>query len=136
EDCYRSYNQQKAAYDRRCPVVETPMFSVDPETGEKTQIGVDPTRECNGPPLAPPGASNHGWGRAVDFTDQRGTLTCYDEEFDWLRNNAHRFGWVHPPWARCGLVSQEPWHWEWAGVTDQIQVPLVTPTPDLIPPPE
>lgn len=133
KDCYRSYNQQKSAYERRCPVVETAIFSVDPGTGEKTQTGVKRARECSGPPVAPAGASNHGWGRAVDFGDRSGVLTCYDEEFDWLRNNAHRFGWVHPGWAHCGRETQEPWHWEFAGVTDPILVPYVTIDPDLVP---
>jgi hypothetical protein len=38
-----------------------------------------------------------------------------------MQGNAHRFGWVHPDWAHCGKVTQEPWHWEYAGVTDSIQ---------------
>jgi len=132
-DCYRSYSQQKAAYERRCPIVETPLYSVDASTGEQVQTGVNRARECTGPPVAPAGASNHGWGRAIDFTDGRGVLTCYDEEFHWLKNNAHRFGWVHPAWASCGLESQEPWHWEWAGVTDPTLVAFVSIDPDLVP---
>lgn len=133
EDCYRSYDQQKAAYERRCPIVETPLFRLDRATGEEVQTGVKKARECTGPPVAPAGASNHGWGRAVDFADWYGVLTCYDDEFDWLRNNAHRFGWVHPAWAHCGKDTQEPWHWEWAGVTDPTLVPFVTLDPKLIP---
>lgn len=134
EDCYRSYNVQKNAYDRRCPIIETPVYSVDAATGEKTQTGVKRARECSGPPTAPAGLSNHGWGRAVDFASRYGrVLTCYDAEFDWLKNNAHRFGWVHPDWAQCGRSSQEPWHWEWAGVTDPTLVPYVTIDPDLVP---
>jgi hypothetical protein len=133
EDCYRTFSQQKSAYERRCPVVETPVFVVDPVTKEKVQTGVTRARECTGAPVAPAGASNHGWGRAVDFTDGRGVLTCYDSEFHWLKNNAHRFGWVHPAWATCGLKSQEPWHWEWAGVTDPTLVPFVSIDPALIP---
>ena len=35
-----------------------------------------------------------------------------------MQGNAHRFGWVHPDWAHCGMSTQEPWHWEFAGVTD------------------
>jgi len=133
EDCYRSYSQQRSAYERRCPIVETPIYSVDPVTKEKVQTGVTRQRECTGAPVAPAGASNHGWGRAVDFTDGRGVLTCYDIEFHWLKNNGHRFGWVHPAWAACGLESQEPWHWEWAGVTDPTLVPFVSIDPTLIP---
>lgn len=133
EDCYRSYNQQASAYERRCPIVETAVFVADPVTGEQVQTGVKRARECSGPPVAPAGRSNHGWGRAVDFADGSGVLTCYDEEFHWLKNNAHRFGWVHPDWARCGLETQEPWHWEYAGVTDPTLVEYVHIDPSLIP---
>jgi LAS superfamily LD-carboxypeptidase LdcB len=135
KDCYRSYENQRAAYERRCPWVETPLFKVDVATGEKVEAGIERARECSGPPVAPAGASNHGWGRAVDFADgrNRSVLTCYDAEFHWLRNNAHRFGWVHPDWAQCGKASQEPWHWEFAGVTDPTLVEYVTLDPTLVP---
>lgn len=133
EDCYRSYNQQAAAYERRCPVVETAVFGVDPETGEKVQTGTNRARECSGPPVAPAGRSNHGWGRAVDFAGRYSVLSCYDEAFHWLKLNGHRFGWVHPEWAHCGKASQEPWHWEFAGVTDPKLVKYVAIDPSLIP---
>jgi LAS superfamily LD-carboxypeptidase LdcB len=134
EDCYRSYSRQAAAYERRCPFVETAVFGVDPETGEKVQTGTRKTRECSGPPVAPAGRSNHGWGRAVDFADRYGSVfSCYDREFDWMKNNAYRFGWVHPAWAHCGKDTQEPWHWEFAGVTDPTLVEYVTIDPALVP---
>jgi hypothetical protein len=133
EDCYRSYDRQAAAYERRCPVVETTTYSVDPATGEKVETGTTRSRECSGPPTAPAGRSNHGWGRAVDFSNGRRVLGCYDNEFHWLKLNAHRFGWVHPAWAHCGKPTQEPWHWEWAGVTDPQLVKYVTIDPTLVP---
>lgn len=133
EDCYRSYDRQAAAYERRCPMVETAIFSVDPESGERVQTGTERSRECSGPPVAPAGRSNHGWGRAVDFSTGRSVLTCYDEAFHWLKLNAHRFGWVHPDWAHCGKDSQEPWHWEFAGVTDPTLVEFVRIDPGLVP---
>lgn len=133
EDCYRTYDAQKAAYERRCPVVETVIFSADPESGEQVQTGVKKARECTGAPVAPAGASNHGWGRAVDFATRHRVLSCYDDEFHWMKNNAYRFGWVHPSWAQCGKESQEPWHWEFAGVTDPTLVEYFTIDPALIP---
>lgn len=133
EDCYRSYNVQAAAYERRCPVVETPVYTRDSATGEKVQSGTKKERECKGAPVAPAGRSNHGWGRAVDFATRYRVLSCYDEEFHWLKLNAHRFGWVHPEWAACGKKSQEPWHWEYAGVTDPSLVPYVSIDPSLVP---
>lgn len=132
-DCYRTYEDQRAAYDRRCPYVETPVFAKDPVTGEQVQTGVRRARECTGPPVAPAGASNHGWGRAVDFGNRNRVLSCYDEEFHWLKNNAYRFGWVHPEWAHCGKATQEPWHWEWSGVTDPTLVNYVSIDPALVP---
>jgi hypothetical protein len=132
EDCYRSYNSQKASYDRRCPVVDTPVFAVDPLTGVTVQVGLQSGRVCSGPPIAKAGNSNHGWGRAVDFTDGRGVLTCSDTTFRWMQGNAHRFGWVHPEWAQCGKVTQEPWHWEYAGVTDPLLVGQGQLNPDLL----
>jgi D-alanyl-D-alanine carboxypeptidase len=120
EDCYRSYSSQANAYNSRCPVTETPMFGVDPLTGATVQTGITSARVCSGPPTARPGYSNHGWGRAVDFTDGNGILGCSDATFRWMQGNAHRFGWVHPDWAHCGMSTQEPWHWEFAGVTDSI----------------
>jgi len=120
EDCYRSYQTQARSYNSRCPVVETPIFAVDPLTGTSVQTGVKSARVCSGPPTARPGHSNHGWGRAVDFTDRNGVLGCGDATFRWMQGNAHRFGWVNPDWAHCGRATQEPWHWEYAGVTDPI----------------
>lgn len=120
EDCYRSFNTQKASYDRRCPLIETPIFAVDPLTGAQIQTGATSARVCSGPPIARAGHSNHGWGRAVDFTDGSGILSCSDDAFRWLQGNAHRFGWVNPDWAHCGKSTQEPWHWEYAGVTNPI----------------
>lgn len=133
EDCYRDYDEQKRAYERRCPIVETALFKVDSATGEKVQTGVSKKRECSGPPVAPAGVSNHGWGRAVDFATPYRVLSCYDEQFHWMKSNAHRFGWIHPDWAHCGRDSQEPWHWEFAGVTDPTLVDYVSIDPALLP---
>lgn len=63
-----------------------------------------------------PGKSKHGWGIAIDFhkhfrddsTDINGKTG-----FEWLNANAHRYGFVHPTWARPGGSNPEPWHWEY-----------------------
>ncbi len=123
EECYRSYGSQAAAFDRRCPVVEEDIIEVDPVTGEETVVGVSRQRSCSGPPTARPGRSNHGWGRAVDFSTGRRVLSCGDSSFRWLQENAGRFGWVHPDWAACGRATREPWHWEWGGVTEALPLP-------------
>lgn len=59
---------------------------------------------------AVPGTSEHGWGLAVDLGDG---VQNSDEHYDWLIENAPRFGWDHPAWARKGGGGPyEPWHWE------------------------
>ncbi|HJR91450.1 MAG TPA: M15 family metallopeptidase [Acidimicrobiia bacterium] len=125
QECYRSYGSQAAAYERRCPVEEEEITKPDPVTGEEIVIGVKKTRSCSGPPLALPGRSNHGWGRAVDFGNGSRVLSCSDAAFVWLQENGGSFGWVHPDWAQCGRSTREPWHWEWGGVTEALPLPPV-----------
>lgn len=123
-DCYRSFGSQASAYERRCPVVEEEIIEVDPDTGEEHVVGVERSRSCSGPPIARAGRSNHGWGRAVDFGTGRRVLSCGDASFQWLQENAGRFGWVNPAWAHCGRSTREPWHWEWGGLTESLPLPL------------
>lgn len=131
-DCYRSYNQQKNAFERRCPFTDVPVYDKDPITGEKYVSGTKNTRVCTGPPTARAGESNHGWGRAVDFGDGNSTLGCRDRAFHWLQSNALQFGWVHPPWAHCGRKTAEPWHWEYAGLVEASLLPVTDLNSELI----
>lgn len=55
---------------------------------------------------ATPGWSNHGYGLAVD-------LSLTSEQHTWMRENAIRFGWWHPLWARPNGSKPESWHWEY-----------------------
>ena len=56
-------------------------------------------RNCNNGNLAAvPGRSNHGIGLALDLNIGTGVYT-------WLRNNAHKYGFVR-------TVPRENWHWE------------------------
>jgi hypothetical protein len=132
EDCYRSFNVQKASYDSRCPMTDEPIYAADPFTGEQILAGSKSVRVCTGPPIARAGFSNHGWGRAVDFTSGRSVLGCDDKAYRWMQGNAHRFGWVNPAWAWCDRSTREPWHWEYAGVTDPNLVGYNRLNPDLI----
>lgn len=60
---------------------------------------------------AVPGTSEHGWGLAVDLG---GGVQNSDEHYDWLIENAPKYGWDHPSWARKGGGGPyEPWHWEY-----------------------
>lgn len=58
---------------------------------------------------AVPGSSNHGWGLAVDFCG--GVESQGSAQFNWLRANSQKYGWMHPSWAYSGPF--EPWHWEY-----------------------
>ncbi|MCL2594819.1 MAG: M15 family metallopeptidase [Promicromonosporaceae bacterium] len=70
-------------------------------------------RETHGHLAADPGTSNHGWGIAVDLTDQ--VQAFHTPEHQWLRANAPTYGWHLPAWAREDGGLPEPWHWEFHG---------------------
>lgn len=131
-ECYRTYRQQKAAFERRCPFTDIPVYETDARTGESRQVGIKSERVCTGPPTARAGESNHGWGRAVDFGTGTRTLGCRDRAFIWLQSNAFEFGWVHPYWAQCGLKTAEPWHWEYASLDGLNLLPLTQINRDLL----
>ena len=59
---------------------------------------------------APPCSSNHGWGLAADISvGDFGSST-----YNWLKANAHKYGYVHPEWAEPNGSKPEAWHWEYA----------------------
>jgi cell wall-associated NlpC family hydrolase len=57
-----------------------------------------------------PGTSNHGWGLAVDLCG--GINSAGTPQYEWMVDNAARFGFVHPDWAQPTGEKPEPWHWE------------------------
>ena len=59
---------------------------------------------------APPCRSNHGWGLAADINVGGFNSSVYK----WLEANAHKYGYVNPPWAKPGGSKPEAWHWEYA----------------------
>ncbi|MGY1660072.1 NlpC/P60 family protein [Geodermatophilus sp. SYSU D00705] len=59
---------------------------------------------------AVPGTSNHGWALAVDLCG--GINVAGTAQNTWMAENAGRFGFVQPEWARPGGEKPEPWHWE------------------------
>jgi cell wall-associated NlpC family hydrolase len=62
---------------------------------------------------AVPGTSNHGWGLAVDLCG--GIERFGTPQYNWMKANSARFGFLHPDWAEPGRGREEPWHWEFAG---------------------
>lgn len=60
-----------------------------------------------------PGTSKHGLGIALDLCG--GVNRFGSAAHQWMVDNAGRFGWWHPYWARQGGSMPEPWHWEFTG---------------------
>lgn len=65
------------------------------------------------------GYSEHQLGTAVDFTtvSLKGTLGGFDKtiEYQWLQNNAYRYGFVISYPANNPSYVFEPWHWRYVG---------------------
>lgn len=89
-DCYRDFAGQVAARDFWCGQGACHMAAV-------------------------PGTSNHGWGKAIDFLDQNGTLGFDSIGYRWMKDNAGRYGWNHARGFEPDGSSPEAWHWEWVG---------------------
>jgi hypothetical protein len=78
---------------------------------------------------APVGRSNHGWGLAIDIRDlvpnpdiskkypnNNNTQMYSTPEYQWLVQNAYKYGWGHPQWAQQGGSKPEAWHWEFFAI--------------------
>lgn len=63
---------------------------------------------------ATPGKSNHGWALAVDYGT--GINRFGTPQHKWMKDNAGKYGWQHPEWAREGQKNAEAWHWEYYGL--------------------
>lgn len=82
----------------------------------QVKLKADYEAEGIGNMAADPGTSNHGWGLAVDMGVAVGG--GYDtEKYQWMAENAPKYGWANPGWAKPGQDYQksEPWHWEYLG---------------------
>jgi len=60
---------------------------------------------------APPGASDHGWGTAVDLCG--GIADASSLQHAWMQQNGPEYGWIQPEWAQAAGSRPEPWHWEY-----------------------
>jgi hypothetical protein len=77
-------------------------------------------------PNGPVGTSMHGWGKAADFFDGRGSVAFGSPGYLFLKANAGRLGWNHPGWAEPGgSACPEAWHWEWVGDGGTLAAPPV-----------
>lgn len=84
-DSYRPLKTQCNIFD----------FDIFEKSGRRVKKGT------SGTPVARPGTSNHGWGRALDLSKKKAQ--------DWIRENGSKYGWC---W---GEVKSEPWHFTFCG---------------------
>lgn len=106
---YRSYRTQELIYQRKIKS----MGSV-----EKAQLLV-----------APPGASEHQLGLAMDVkcksVDHLNSSFGKTKEGQWLQENAHRFGFIiryKEEWTEITGYAYEPWHIRYVG---KVHAPLI-----------
>lgn len=101
---YRSYSTQRTIYSRR-------TRSGDKKADQRARLFV-----------APPGASEHQLGLAMDLGRKGKTnLTASFGESDegaWVREHAHRFGFIiryKAQWTDITGYGDEPWHIRYVG---------------------
>lgn len=101
---YRSYAAQRAIYSRR------------------TGTGSRKDREEAMLFVAPPGASEHQLGLAMDLGRQGGTnlnaAFGSSPEGQWVRDHAHEFGFIiryKAEWTEITGYADEPWHVRYVG---------------------
>lgn len=90
-----------------------PLYATDGYRDYATQVQL---KKEKGPYAATPGTSNHGWGLAFDLASNVNVDTS--PEHRWMEQNAARFGFENPWWARNSTTADgmyEPWHWEFKG---------------------
>lgn len=93
---------------------DKPLYATDGARDLATQWVVwRKWQNGTGAPAAEPGTSNHGEARALDLASNINHFSS--PEHKWMRANAHKFGFVHPSWARQGGGREEAWHWEYEG---------------------
>ena len=83
------------------------------KTGLARKIGTN-----GGTAAAKPGTSKHGWGQAMDIDFKEKNLPTPgpgNKYFDWMEQNARKYGWINPAWAKKSGAGHEPWHWEYIG---------------------
>ncbi|MDD2378235.1 MAG: M15 family metallopeptidase [Bacilli bacterium] len=70
---------------------------------------------------ARPGYSEHQTGLAIDVMGSNNDYNLFEEsiEFNWMRNNAHRYGFIlRYPYDKTDITGYkyEPWHYRYVGL--------------------
>ena len=64
-----------------------------------------------------PGTSNHGFALAIDLANAScGKLIPGMKEYDWIKENAPKYGFNRLPWGNKG-EDWESWHWEYTSIS-------------------
>lgn len=82
--------------------------------GFRTWKGQTSVRKRKPTLAAKPGTSNHGWGLAFDWDTKWNNKSGFrSETYKWMFENAPKFGFHNPSWARPNGSKPEAWHFEW-----------------------
>lgn len=111
-------------YERTSFDGKSKLLITDAYRNYQTQVAL---KDKLGEFAATPGTSNHGWGIAMDIdgiANPIGTLKRNKADrasayrtptYQWLFNNASKFGIYNPVKLRDGNGVDEWWHWEYQG---------------------
>ena len=106
--CYRSYNHQKN-------LLHTFARNIKRRNRKMTykQALAKANRRA-----ALPGASEHNLGIAVDFGNNTKQRFINTKEYQWMKNNAYKFGFIERyklKWTHKTHTIYEPWHFRYVG---------------------
>lgn len=67
--------------------------------------------------IADQGLSEHQLGTTIDIVSKSGKMTGFDdtEEYQWLLDNAHKYGFILSYPEKNYYYNFEPWHWRFVG---------------------
>ena len=109
----RSSGARIGARDCYRPIDEQVVVGQSWTSRGNSACAAQPRYDANGRPI---GTSMHGWGKAVDVSDNGSGMTFTSTGYRFLKREAGRLGWNHPGWAEPGgSPCPEAWHWEWVG---------------------
>ena len=111
---YRSYSTQKRLYNE--------FFYEYLDQGYSEKEAHDLTSRRRNPP----GSSEHNIGICMDIICASSSANFQNtEEYDWLQNNAHNYGFIlRYPADKVDItgVKFEPWHWRYVGVENAAKI--------------
>ena len=106
-DAAAAYRAMSAAY---AAAFGTPICITDSYRTYAGQVRLYGEKPAS-PPCPAPATTAGVWR----WTCAAASSTSAPPQYDWMKANAGRFGWLHPDWAGPGSGREEPWHWEYAG---------------------